>query len=305
MVPPLKRLRRLLRYLALRGLLIPLRVLPLAFVSRLGAQLGLWAFTLIPSQRNKALASLQVAYPAMPEIERSALARASFEHLGRTVAEMVCIEHFDARRHELVEWPAEARAVMDNALSKGKGVVFVTGHLGNWELLARHVALEGYPAVVIGKEMSDERTTALLEDFRRSGKVEVIWRGRPGSAKAMLRALKSNSILGLLIDQDTKVQSLWVPFFGRLAKTPRAAADLALRTGAAPLVGFCIRTGHLRYRISMEAIPLPEGDGEVAVEALTATLTSAIENRIRAHPDQWVWVHQRWKSPPPQGKLVA
>jgi KDO2-lipid IV(A) lauroyltransferase len=114
----------------------------------------------------------------------------------------------------------------------------------------------------------------------------------------MLRALKGNSILGILIDQDTKVQSLWVPFFGRLAKTPRAAADLAIRTGAVPMLGFCTRVGPLRYRITMQEVPLPDLEGEEGVRALTAELTRGIEAQIRAHPEQWVWIHQRWKSPP-------
>jgi KDO2-lipid IV(A) lauroyltransferase len=111
--------------------------------------------------------------------------------------------------------------------------------------------------------------------------------------------LRGNAILGLLIDQDTKVQSVWVPFFGRLAKTPRAAADLALRTGAVPMLGFATRVGPCRYRISMHDVALPEGDAEDAVVALTAALTAGIEAQIRTAPEQWVWLHRRWRSPPP------
>lgn len=293
-----KRVKRFVRYLFIRAFLWPLQLIPLGAASWLGERLGLFVFTFIGSQRRKALASINTAYPEKTEAERLQLARESFRHLGRSVMEMVCIRQFDARRHTLVEWAPEARAAMDTALARGKGVVFVTGHVGNWELLARYVALENYPAAVIGKELSDERTTRLVEQFRASGKLRVIWRGRQGAAKEMLRALKGNSILGILIDQDTKVQSVWVPFFGKLAKTPRAAADLALRTGAAPLLGFCTRVGPLRYRITMHEVALPELEREAAVMALTAELTRGIEAHIRAHPEQWVWIHQRWKSPP-------
>ncbi len=297
--PPLsKRAKRFARYLFLRALLVPLQRMPLGLASSLGARLGLFVFHAAGAQRRRALASLETAWPEKTEAERLALARVFFEHLGRMALEMVCIQQFDARRHELVEWEPSARAAMDAALARGKGVVFVTGHCGNWELLARHVALEGYPAAVIGKETSDPRTTRLLERFRASGRLRVIWRGSRGAAKEMLRALKTNGILGLLIDQDTKVQSVWVPFFGRLAKTPRAAADLALRTGAAPMLGFCTRVGPLKYRITMEELPLPASTGEEAVLDLTARLTAGIEAQIRQHPEQWVWIHQRWKSPP-------
>lgn len=300
--PLLKRVKRFVRYLFIRALLVPLQLMPLGFASRLGERVGLFVFRFVSSQRRKALASITTAYPEKPEAERLELARESFRHLGRSVLEMVCIEQFDARRHELVEWVPAARAAMDAALARGKGVVFVTGHVGNWELLARYVALEDYPAAVIGKETSDPRTTRLLERFRGSGKLRVIWRGSQGAAKEMLRALKTNSILGLLIDQDTKVQSVWVPFFGKLAKTPRAAADLAIRMGAVPMLGFCTRVGPLQYRITMEELALPQSEGEAAVLELTERLTAGIEAQIRAHPEQWVWVHQRWKSPPESRK---
>lgn len=297
--PPLsKRVKRFVRYLFIRACLVPMQWLPLRAASWLGERVGLFVFTFVGSQRRKALASLSTAYPEKTDAERLQLARESFRHLGRSVGEMVVIDQFDTRRHELVEWVPEARAAMDAALARGKGVVFVTGHVGNWELLARYVALEGYPAAVIGKELSDPRTTKLVERFRASGKLRVIWRGSQGAAKEMLRALKGNSILGILIDQDTRVQSLWVPFFGKPAKTPRAAADLALRMGAVPLLGFCTRVGPLRYRITMQEVPLPALEGEEAVRALTAELTLGIEAQIRAHPEQWVWIHQRWKSPP-------
>lgn len=291
-------MKRFVRYLFIRVCLVPLQLIPLRAASWLGERVGLLAFTLVRSQRRKALASLTTAYPEKGEAERMQLARESFRHLGRSVMEMVCIRQFDARRHVLVEWLPEARAAMDSALARGKGVVFVTGHLGNWELLARYVALENYPAAVIAKELSDPRTTKLVENFRASGKLRVIWRGSQGSAKEILRALKGNSILGILIDQDTKVQSVWVPFFGKPAKTPRAAADLALRTGAVPLLGFCTRVGPLRYRITMQEIALPSLEGEAAVTALTAELTRGIELKIRENPEQWVWIHQRWKSQP-------
>lgn len=298
-VPFRKRARRYLRYLVLLVLMRVTSLLPLSLSAALGEWGGGLAFRLARRERTKALASLSRAFPQRSESERVELARQCFRHLGRSVGEMVCVSQLDARRAELVDWPKEDRARMDSALAKGKGVVFVTGHVGNWEVLARHVALEGYPAAVIGKETSDPHTTALVEGFRNRGKLRVIWRGGKGAAKDMLRALRGNQILGLLIDQDTKVQSVWVPFFGHLAKTPRAAADLALRTGAVPMLGFAIRVAPGHYRISMHDVPLPEGDSEAAVTELTARLTAGIEQAIREHPEQWVWMHQRWKSPPP------
>lgn len=297
-VPFRKRARRYVRYLLIRAALAVASLAPLRVASGLGALLGSIAAVLARGQRRKALASLERAFPDKAPAEREALARDMFRHLGRMALELVCVRQLDRDVDAWVEWSPEDRARLDAALAKKKGVLFVSGHVGNWELLARRVSLAGYPCQTIAREASDPRTTALIDGMRASAKLKSIWRGRSGAAKDMLRALKAGEILGMLIDQDTKVQSVFVPFFGHLAKTPRAAADLVLRTGAAPMLGFCVRVAPRRYRLTIHDVPLPTGDGEEAVLALTRSFTEGIEAQIRAHPEQWVWMHERWKSPP-------
>jgi len=305
--PPLaKRLKRFLRYLLVRAALAIVSALPLGLARSLGAGFGRFAFAVAGGERRKALKSLARAFPEKSDAERHALARASFRHLGMAAFEVGATASMDAQLEHLVHWSAEDRGVLDAALARGKGVVFVSGHVGNWELLARRVARAGYPSQSIAKETTDPRLTVLVERFRARGGVRSIWRGQEGAARAMLRALKSGEILGLLIDQDTQVQSLFVPFFGELAATPRAAADLALRTGAAVVVGFCQREGE-GYRLWMEEVPWRAGeDREADALALTAALSQRIEAAIRRAPEQWVWMHQRWKTRPPEpaGVLV-
>lgn len=293
-----KRLKRFVRYLLVRAGAALVGLLPARWASGLGAVLGGWGYALAGGERKKALESLAVAFPSLSEAEREALARECFVHLGRMVLELVCVDQLDRRLGEWVEWPAEDRAVLDRALAAKKGVVFVSGHVGSWELLARTVSLAGYPCQTIAKETSDPRTTRLIERFRESSKLKSIWRGKDGAAKAMLRALKSGEILGLLIDQDTDVQSLWVPFFGKPAKTPRAAADLALRTGAKVVLGFCQRRDG-KYRLSMREVSAEGLEGEEGARVLTERLSAGIEAAVRDAPEQWVWMHRRWKSPPP------
>ncbi|MCY1044343.1 lysophospholipid acyltransferase family protein [Corallococcus sp. bb12-1] len=297
--PPLtKRLKRYLRYLLIAGMLRLLQFLSLGAARTLGMTLGGWAYAIAGGERRKALKSLARAFPDRSDAERDALARGAFRHLAAAALEVASSRALDEGLEALVSWPPEDRAVLEAALAKGKGVVFVSGHVGNWELLARRVAKAGYPSQSIAKESSDPRLTALVEDFRAKGGVRSIWRGQEGAARAMLRTLRSGEILGILIDQDTKVQSVFVPFFGELAATPRAAADLALRTGAAVVVGFCQRDGE-GYRLTMEEVPAPEvTEREAAVQALTAALSQRIEAAIRRAPEQWVWMHQRWKTRP-------
>ncbi|HEX8826251.1 MAG TPA: lysophospholipid acyltransferase family protein [Archangium sp.] len=305
--PPLaKRLKRFLRYLLVRAALAIVSALPLGLARGLGAGFGRFAFAVAGGERRKALKSLARAFPEKSDAERHALARASFRHLGMAAFEVGATTSMDQQLERLVRWSDEDRSVLEAALARGKGVVFISGHVGNWELLARRVARAGYPSQSIAKETTDPRLTALVERFRAQGGVRSIWRGQEGAARAMLRALKAGEILGLLIDQDTKVQSLFVPFFGELAATPRAAADLALRTGAAVVVGFCQREGD-GYRLWMEEVPWRAGeDREADALALTAALSQRIEAAIRRAPEQWVWMHQRWKTRPPEpaGVLV-
>jgi Kdo2-lipid IVA lauroyltransferase/acyltransferase len=299
--PPLhKRLKRFVRYLVVRFAASLAGMLPVRFVSGLGAALGRIGFVVARGERHKALSHVTLAFPDKSDAERKAIARASFEHLGRCVGELVCAPQIDAQLDAWVEWSAADRAVLDTALARGKGVLFISGHVGNWELTARGVTARGYDGTSIAREASDPRTTALIEKLRASGNTGTIWRGHPGAAKAMLKQLRAGKILGLLIDQDTKVQSVFVPFFGRLAATPRAAADLALRTGAALVVGTCPRVAPFRYRLSLVEVPVPETEGEAAVIALTSTLTRRLEEVIRAYPEQWVWMHERWKRRPPE-----
>lgn len=284
-----KRLKRGVRYALLRVAIAAAQHFPIGWAKGLGALFGDVVHFVAAGERKKALASLERAYPNLPVRERRALARACFRHLARMLFELAAARQLTEAQ---VRWPAPDRAVLDAALARGKGVVFVSGHVGNWELLARWVSLAGYPCQTIAKETSDPRTTKLIEDFRASSKLKSIWRDRDGVAKAMLGALKAGEILGMLIDQDTDVQSVWVPFFGHRAKTPRAAADLALRTGAAIVLGFCTRAADGGYTLAMRELP---ADGRDA-EALTAAMTAEIERVVRADPTQWVWMHQRWKS---------
>ncbi|MBL9036880.1 MAG: lysophospholipid acyltransferase family protein [Archangium sp.] len=294
--PLWKRVKRSVRTRAIAAVAWVLALLPIGLAREIGSFFGWLAYVLAFGERRKALESTRVAFPDWSDAERLKLIHATFQHLGRCAFELVCVRQLDARVDDFIDWPAEDRRALDAALARKKGVLFISGHVGNWELLARRVALAGYPCQTIAKETSDPGLTALVERFRASANLKGIWRGHEGAAKAMLRALKGGEILGMLIDQDTSVQSLWVPFFGKPAKTPRAAADLALRTGAAVMLGFCQRTPSGKYLLRMHEVAVEATDTS---ETLTARLSLGIEAAIRAYPEQWVWMHRRWKSPPP------
>ncbi len=299
MAPPLsKRLKRTLRYGLLRAALALVGRLPLGWAQALGRALGSAAFHLAPAERRKALDSLAIAFPELSEEARRALACRCFRHLGTAALEMAVAPRLSRGAFDrLVDCSGDALAAVDRARASGKGAVCVAAHLGNWELQAWGVARHGLPLHAVGKENVDPRLTRLIDRFRASGGVRNIWRGQPGAAVALLRALRKGELLAMLIDQDTSVQNVFVPFFGRPAATPRAAADLVLRTGAAALVCLIHKREDGSYRASSEEVEVPRtGDPERDAVELTARFTARIEAAIRAHPEQWVWMHQRWKT---------
>jgi len=295
-----KRLKNTAIYLGLRLLLGLLWLSGLRLARRLGRGLGRLAFRLGRVERRRALANLALAFPERGEAERLALGRAVFAHLGECVAELVHVRRL-APLAEHVRLSPQSRAVLDRLFTRGRGVVFVTGHLGNWELMARAMAAHGYGVNTIGQRSYDPRLTALLARFREAGRVNTLWRGEPRLMARMGEALARNELMGLLIDQDTDVPGVFVPFFGRLAHTPTAAAALARHVGAPVVTGFNHRRPAGGYEIVVEELaPSAEADPDLAIARDTAEMTARIERQLRAHPAEWVWMHRRWRTRPPE-----
>lgn len=293
--PPLrKRVKREVRTWFVRGLLAALRLLPLRPALALGRAGGGAAYRLLGSQRRLALEHLAIAFPEKSEAERERIAADSFRSLGELAMEVAQIRKLDRRIERYVDLTPEAAEALDGA-RRGTGVVAVTGHVGNWELLFRRIVRSGRPAYAVGAELSHGGLTAIVDRLRGPGL--TIWRGAEGASRKLLRAFREDAFLAMLIDQDTKVQGVFVPFFGRLAHTPRAAADLARRTGAGVVTVFIHRKAGGGHRITARKIEwTPTADADADAVTLTAAMTAAIEAEIREVPHEWVWMHRRWKT---------
>jgi KDO2-lipid IV(A) lauroyltransferase len=165
--------------------------------------------------------------------------------------------------------------------------------------LLRPFLEEGVPLATVAREAQDPRLTALLEKARASTGIASLWRNDPGSARAFIRHLRAGGVVAALIDQDTDVSGHFVPFFGREAFTPRAPADLALRLGTAVVFARTSRVAPAMHRIRISLVDVPaSGDRDADSRSLTAAATAAIEEEVRRHPDQWVWMHARWRTRP-------
>ncbi|MGB8930051.1 MAG: lipid A biosynthesis acyltransferase [Anaeromyxobacteraceae bacterium] len=305
MAAPLgKRVKRAIRSVVLVAAIRLLSRLPRRLAWSLGTLLGHVAFHVAVGTRRLSLQGLATAFPEKTDAEREAIARAMFLHHAHSAMEVVTIRSYDDDLESYVG--VRNPELLDELMARGKGLIYVPGHVGNWELQARRIARTGLDNATVGKASHDPRLTRLVEEFRASGGVKTLWRESPSSGRVIIKTLRSGKALGILIDQDTKVQNVFVPFFGRLAATPRAAAELAIRFGAAVVVGTIHRRGDgpdAGHLVELTEVPYdpnpPDLEGEVV--RLTAACSAILEDTIRRHPAEWVWMHQRWKTRPPDG----
>lgn len=273
-----------------------MRALPLGAARALGSRLGRIFFACVPYERRKTLATLERAYPEASAAWRRDTARAVFSHLGRAAAEFFRLS--GPKLLDLDTWVAEVTGFehLERAVREGRGVVAVTAHFGHWELLAAWVARR-LPVAVVARQAYDARLDAVLTARRGRNTIAVF--GRNTSVRPILRWLKEGKVLGVLADQDTGVDSLYVEFFGAPAKTPSGPAVLAQSTGADIVTGFCFRRPDGRYRLVFSpAIPVPprSGGGPLELWGVVQEYTRRTEAAIREQPDLWAWNHSRWRS---------
>jgi KDO2-lipid IV(A) lauroyltransferase len=271
------------------------RRIPLATGRRLGRALGRLAWHVARRERRKALANFAVAFPDRTDAQRREAIRAMFRHLGESLFEMVWLPNLDVAmmaRTTTIEGMEPLRALID----AGRGVMAFTGHCGNWEWLARVVSLSGCPVTTMQRERDDEDMGQFIADVRADGGIRSIDRGSATSGREMLQAIRRGGILAFLIDQNIRAESVKVPFFGRPALTPIGPAKLAVRTGTTVVTMFIDRrpdgTQHVRVNPPIE---VSRDDDPVA---LTARITADTEAQIRRVPEQWVWMHDRWRERP-------
>lgn len=260
--------------------------LPLAWALLCGRAVGLLGWAVARSERKKTILHLSTAFPDRSLKEWRRLSRRCFTSLGRRVAEVCWLDRFELNRYVAI--PKQDREKIDAALAKGRGLLWVTAHYGNWELLAAGLAAHGYDVRPIATQSYDSRFTDLIDGWRRRHNVRTLWRGRDDLSREVGRALTEGAVLGLLIDQDTKARGVFVPFFGRVAWTPRGAADLARQSGSPVLIGFITRRpegGHV-IRVERPQLQVSE-DAEQDVIENTSIFTKAIESAVRELPEEW------------------
>lgn len=261
-----------------------------------GSALGLAFFFCSKRYRTVAIKNLRAAYPEAGEEWVKKTALEVFRHFAREGLQFFRLLSLSRQEVDAMI-DVEGTEHIDRALSSGKGCVAITAHYGNWELLARKLAMQGYAINVIARDSDDPGLTGMGTRMRESGGYKVFDKDQP--IIGAFRRLKLNEILGILPDQNES-EGILVPFFGRLARTATGPAVLALRSGAPMLSAFAHRKEDGRYlgRVYPIIDFQPTGDDEADIASLTALFTQAIETEVRTNPTQWLWLHDRWKSSP-------
>lgn len=277
---------------------------PLPVLRWIGRTLAKCVIPFATRERKRADEHLKIAFPEMKTDRRRFLRRRSEIHFGNVLGEIAWLMHADARQvAALCDITGEEH--LQNALEAGRGAVLITAHAGNWELLNARLGVAGIPMSIAVRNVYDPRIDAIATDLRSRFGAQVIHRGN-NAGHRLFAALNTNRINGLLIDQNIRdLPGIFVPFFGRPAHTPSGAAGLALKAGCPTIPAFIHRRPDGRHLVEIHP-PLPaptEGSTEDRIRQLTATATATIEKHIRAHPEQWVWVHRRWRTRPEEEEL--
>lgn len=283
----------------LLGLARFLRLLPLSTIEWVGRRLGDLAYSALRRRRAVARENLTLAFghERSPE-ELEGLCRQTFQHLGMTSVEVLSFL-FPSPTFPLSRIRVEGLDHLRFAMDRGKGALLLTAHFGNWEFLAAAHVLSGYPLSVVARPMDSPILNRLVTRFREGSGFEII--GKRRALAEVIEALHRQRMVAILLDQNvTRREGVFVPFFGRAASTSKGLALLALRTEA-PVVPIFIRReadgGH-RVFIEPEIRPSRTEDRNKDIRAFTAAFTRCVEETIRRWPEQWFWVHRRWKTRP-------
>ena len=292
-------MRERLEYAAVWVIVKTLGALPRGMARAVAAAVGFALYGMLPKLRRTAEFNLRLAFPEWDDARRRAVIAGMVRNLGWMAAEFA---RFPRYTRENIEQAVilEGHENFLNGQRRGKGVLYLTGHIGAWELSSFAHALYGFPLQYMARPLDNARVDALVNRYRSLSGNQPIFKNE--SARTLLKILKEAGTVGILADQNTMPEEgVFVDFFGKSACTTTGIARVALHTDAAVVPGYAYwdeSIGKYRLRFEPPVELIRTGDGERDVFVNTQKFAKVIEGIIRKHPEQWVWVHARWKTRP-------
>ena len=292
-------MRRKLEYAAAWPFLKIMGILPRRLARAFAIAIAQMVYLLHFRLRQVGMRNLAMAFPEKSDAERRRILRGVFTSLGRQLAELCQFPRYTAENvDEVVVY--EGLENFQKAYARGKGVLFLTAHFGGWELSAFTHSLHGHWLNVVMRPMDNPYLDRLLQSYRTMHGNKVV--PKDDFVRGLLAAMKCGETVGILMDTNmTPPQGVFVDFFGIPACTASGLARIALRTDAAVVPGFTIwdeSLGKYRLRFDPAVEFVRTGDLEADIVSNTQKFTKVIEDYVRKYPDQWLWVHRRWKTRP-------
>ena len=283
------------QYGALRGVIGVLRRMGMKPAGAVGASLGTLGYRPLGIRREVVERQVRAAFPTFPPDEVQRIARASYANLGRTTAETALLSLYDPERIIDMFDDVEGWSIVEERLARGKGLILVSGHLGNWEIGGAYLAARGVPMQAVARYMENPLFDRYLTRTRERIGMRIVHDDE--AVRRVPRSLRDGNAIAFLVDQGAVgLASIWVPFFKRLAKTPRGPAVFALRLGAPVVFGAAIRQPSGRFRLTFEPVESTStGNLEADVERIVTDYTATLERWVRRAPEQYFWHHRRWK----------
>lgn len=285
-----------LEYFAAYAALFVFKIIPLPLARAIGLTLAEIAWYVLPQPRRTCLRNLRLSFPEWDEAKVVTVARQVYRNLGRSVGETLGLSKLKrAWVEKNVKFTGEDAAVW-KAVEEKRGVVALVSHFSNWELFGTVAALRGWPLAVVAFPQSNRKVDELVLKNRESSGMKIIYTGHRGTVE-LLNHLKDGKVGAILADQNAGKDGLRLPFFGRDCSVAKAPAVMARKTGAALIPMFFLREKDNTFTfITLPEIPVVKTDDVVKdVETITRDCLKVQEDFIRAHPEQYFWLHRRWK----------
>ena len=289
------KLRHVLEYIAFLIVSFVVQLLPLSGARSLGRNLGRFIFRYVGYRRDVTLENLRRAFPEKTEAELVRIARGAYANLGTSLFELLWFPRMSSQRlHTLVHF--DKPEIIRKTFDEGKGVLLLTAHFGNWELLAQSIVVEfGFPVNIIVKTQANPFVDRSINNRR-------VWNGNKiipmeTALRDVLRALRNKEAIGIVADQAAPKENVPVEFFGIDVPTHQGPAVFSLKMGSPLVAIFAVRQPNGSYDMHVEEVPSKDLDGynEANVVELTRRHVKITEAFIRGYPDHWMWMHKRWK----------
>lgn len=296
----MRRRTDLLAYVAMRAAIGAMRPLPRGLALDVGTAMGRFARSPLGLRRAVADANIARAFPDLPQAARDAISRGVFGHFGRMMVESLRVAATGGREVLPLVRAGDAPALVRDLLARGRGLLVLTGHIGNWEVAAAFLAAQGVPVTTVWKPQANPRVAGYLDELRRRLAVDAI--PMPEARTGVRAALEAGKLVALVADQAPLRGSTWVPFFGQPTRTYEGPGHFAAQTGAPVVFGGMLEDGAGGYRAFAEVLDeAPQGTADQLVPRIATLYRARLEALVRTAPEQYLWTHRLWKTPPPSG----